>query len=69
MCLMHGDANDDGKVSGLDLIEVQRRFGSSLSSTAAPVSVPEPALFALGPALVMLHARGAGRGWNGTRRS
>ncbi len=41
-----GDANGDGQVTGLDLIEVQQNFGQSL---AAPTiaAIPEPATLAL----------------------
>ena len=46
--LFIGDANDDGKVTGADLIIVQQNFGNTLAPVGA--EVPEPAtagLFAL----------------------
>ena len=37
--LLLGDANDDGLVTGADLITVQQNFGNV---AASPIEVPEP---------------------------
>ncbi len=39
--LLLGDANDDGQVTGADLIIVQKNFGNTLGPVGA--EVPEPA--------------------------
>jgi len=39
--LLVGDANDDGQVTGADLITVQQNFGNTLVPVGA--EVPEPA--------------------------
>ena len=40
--LLRGDANDDGAVSGADLLEVQRFFGSVFAHGPVGAPVPEP---------------------------
>ena len=43
--LFLGDANDDGQVTGADLIVVQQNFGNTLGQVNA--AVPEPASIGL----------------------
>ena len=59
LALLLGDANNDGQVTGADLIAVQQNFGNVLGPASS--SVPEPATLAmlglLGFALARRHCR------------